>query len=88
MYINDGVSISKASDGTFLISCRIKKKGKKEKSKDTMPISVDSNEEKTLTAATAEEALAKIGEMLPTLENGCMPEEAFKNAFKEAAGSE
>lgn len=86
MYINDGVSISKASDGTFLISCRVKKKSKKEgkgNGKD-MPIAYDSDESKTLTAATIDEALEKVREMLPTLENGCMPEEAFNKAFEEA----
>lgn len=57
MYIGDGVTISKASDGTFLISCRVKKKMKKEKEmrgeKSPQPMYPET-EEKTLTASSEE----------------------------------
>ena len=82
MYTEETVSISKADDGGYIISVRVKKKKKKESKGD---ICCGSNyDNKTLLAKDLDEVNETLGKILPDMTPGGMEEDEFGKAFKEA----
>ena len=86
MYSEEVVSISRADDGGFIISVRVKRKKKKESKGEICCHSGYDN--KTLLAEDLDAVNAKLGKILPDLEAGGMEEDQFAKAFKEAAKEE
>lgn len=86
MYTEETVSISKADDGGYVISVRVKKKKKKE-SKDEICCG-SSYDNKTLLAKDLDEVTEILGKILPDMTPGGMEEDEFNKAFKEAVKKE
>ncbi|MBZ0158396.1 MAG: hypothetical protein K8I29_19535 [Alphaproteobacteria bacterium] len=82
MYMEDGVHISKADDGSFIVRLMVRRKRQKE---DKGAVMVNEKDCKTHTARNEKEALSIIKTALSTITAGKMEEDDYAAAFHEAA---
>jgi len=86
MYTEEMVSISKADDGGYVISVRVKRKKKKESKGEIC--CHEGWDNKTIIAADLDAVNEKLGKILPDLKAGGMEEDEFAKAFKEVGKEE
>ena len=83
MYSQDALSVSLSDDGKYLLSFQVRKKKSKESKGVVMGMD---SESKTHIAASPDDLLAEIKELLPLLKKGYMEEDEYLKAFKEEKG--
>lgn len=81
MYTDEVLSISKADNGGFILSVRVRRKKTKESKGELCCGPMNT---RNLVASDIEEVKNILDEVLPNIKEGGMEEDEFNKAFKEA----